>query len=133
MREIVILRLSWLRRSEYELVQHLILGRRAGLSETELDRVRLGPDAGWAPADSDLIRATDELCADARIGDSTWANLAERFSTCQIMDLVFLIGAYEVLAMALNSFGTRLEPGVQHLDSAARAHLHTVRPYNAGV
>src|ERR1700731_4906316 len=37
-REILILRTGWLRRSEYEFVQHLILGRRAGLAEGEVGR-----------------------------------------------------------------------------------------------
>src|SRR3546814_3763382 len=32
-RELVILRISWLRRAEYEFIQHVILGRRAGLSD----------------------------------------------------------------------------------------------------
>jgi hypothetical protein len=56
-RELLILRIGWLRRSEYEFVQHLLLGQRAGLSAAELERVQSGPDApGWDPADADLIR-----------------------------------------------------------------------------
>src|ERR1700730_148177 len=83
-REIVILRISWLRHSEYEFVQHLILGRRAGLSEAELERVQMGPDAaGWDPADADLVRAVDELCARARISDATWARLLPRYNIPQ--------------------------------------------------
>ena len=37
-RELLILRIGWLRQSEYEFVQHLALGARAGLSEAELER-----------------------------------------------------------------------------------------------
>ena len=39
-RELLILRISWLRREEYEFVQHLVLGARAGLTEVELERSR---------------------------------------------------------------------------------------------
>lgn len=124
-RELLILRLSWLRRSEYELVQHLVLGRRAGLSEVELRMLQQGPDApGWSAADADLIRAADELCRDARIGADTWARLAARYSQAQLMDLVFAVGCYEVIALAANSFGTPLEPGVEPLDAATAARLH---------
>jgi len=79
-RELAILRISWLRRGEYEFVQHVILGLRAGLSAAEIERVQLGPDAaGWDPADADLLRAVDELNADACIGDATWERLGRRF------------------------------------------------------
>src|SRR6201999_510621 len=84
-RELLILRISWLRRSEYEFVQHVVLGRRAGLSEAELERIQLGPDApGWDAVDADLLRAVDELHRDARIQDGTWARLSAHFSTTQL-------------------------------------------------
>src|SRR5882724_338589 len=61
-REIAVLRASWLRQSEYEHVQHVILGLRAGLTEEDVERVRLGPDAdGWSPEDADIIRVVDDL------------------------------------------------------------------------
>jgi 4-carboxymuconolactone decarboxylase len=123
-RELVILRISWLRQAEYEFVQHVILGLRAGLTEEEVQRVQRGPDApGWDPLDADLVRATDELHTHARIEQATWDRLAARFNTAQLMDLVFLIGCYDVLAMAMKSFATQLEPGVAPLDPAARARM----------
>jgi alkylhydroperoxidase family enzyme len=127
-RELAILRISWLRQSEYEFVQHVILGLRAGLSAAEIERVQLGPDApGWETADAELLRAVDELNADACIGDATWERLGARFDTAQIMDLVFLVGCYDVLAMAIKSFRTQLEPGVAPLDAAVRARMHEGR------
>jgi 4-carboxymuconolactone decarboxylase len=127
-RELVILRISWLRKSEYEFVQHVILGLRAGLTEDEVGRVQLGPDApGWDAVDADLMRAVDELHADARIGQTTWERLADRFDTAQMMDLVFLIGCYDVLAMAINSFAVQLEPGVAPLDPAVRRRMFESR------
>jgi alkylhydroperoxidase family enzyme len=121
---LAILRISWLRRSEYEFIQHVILGLRAGLSAEEIARVELGPDAaGWDPAEADLIRAVDELNADACIGEATWQRLGERFDIAQRMDLVFLVGCYDVLAMAIKSFGIQLEPGVVPLDAATSERM----------
>jgi 4-carboxymuconolactone decarboxylase len=37
-RELLILRISWVRRSEYEFVQHVVLGRKAGLSSDRMLR-----------------------------------------------------------------------------------------------
>jgi 4-carboxymuconolactone decarboxylase len=123
-RELLILRVSWLRRSEYEFVQHVVLARYAGLSDAEIERVQFGPEAaGWAPDDADLLRAVDELHADARIQDETWARLSAVFSTAQLMDLVFAVGCYEVLAMAFKTFGVQLEAGVDPLDPATHARM----------
>jgi alkylhydroperoxidase family enzyme len=124
-RELLILRISWLRRSEYEFIQHVVLGRNAGLSEAELERVQLGPDApGWDPLDADLVRAVDELHGDARIRDDTWQRLSAQFSTAQLMDLIFAVGCYDILAMVFKTLGAQLEPGVDPLDSATRARMH---------
>ncbi len=42
-RELLILRIAWLQRSEYEYVQHIRQGRLAGLTEEEIERVQLRP------------------------------------------------------------------------------------------
>ena len=46
---------------------------------------------------------------DAEIGDATWAVLAAELDEQQLMDLVFTVGAYDVLAMALKSFRVQLD------------------------
>ena len=64
--ELVILRVATLSGNEYELTQHRRLGRRAGLSADEVDRVADGPEANeWGPRDRLLLRVTDELHARA--------------------------------------------------------------------
>jgi len=124
-RELLILRISWLRRSEYEFVQHLVLARNAGLSEAELERVQYGPDApGWDPVDADLVRCVDELHFDARIQEPTWTRLSAEFSTQQLMDIVFAVGCYDLLAKVFKTFGVQLEPGVEALEPAVRARMH---------
>lgn len=124
-RELLILRISWLRRSEYEFVQHVVLGKNAGLSDADIERIQLGPDAaGWEPADADLVRCADELHADARISEQTWTRLSARFEARQLLDIVFTVGCYELLAMVFKTFGAQLEPGIAGLDAATRARMH---------
>jgi 4-carboxymuconolactone decarboxylase len=113
-RELVILRTGWLCRAEYEWGQHVIIGRAAGISDEEIERITRGPDApGWDPFDATLLRAADELHADSLVSDATWKALGERYSTEQLMDVVFAIGQYTLVSMALNSFGVQLDPGVE--------------------
>ena len=123
-REILILRISWLRRAEYEFIQHVVLGRRAGLTDAEIERIQFGPDApGWDPVDADLVRAVDELHADACIADRTWQRLSAQFSKDQLMDVVFTVGCYDLLALVFKTFGVQLERGVDALDAAARTRM----------
>ena len=109
-REIAILRIGWLCRAEYEWRQHVVVGRRAGLSDDEIRRIREGADApGWSELERALLRATDELHADAFISDETWADLSQQYDTQQLMDLVFTVGQYNLVSMALNTLGVQAE------------------------
>ena len=56
-----------------------------------------------------MLLAVDELVADAMVSDVTWGKLAETFDTQQLMDFVFTVGAYDLLAMAFRSFGIELD------------------------
>ncbi|HYM02842.1 MAG TPA: hypothetical protein VET85_07840, partial [Stellaceae bacterium] len=60
-----------------------------------------------------LLRAVDELHADACIADETWAALGQHLDTAQLMDLVFTVGNYTTVSMALNTFGVRLDEGIK--------------------
>jgi alkylhydroperoxidase family enzyme len=109
-RELVVLRVASLRHSEYEWAQHVVLAGDAGLSPDDITRVADGPDApGWSPLDRAMVRAVDELLGDAKITDATWATLVEALDEQQAMDLVFTVGAYDLLAMAFRSFGVALD------------------------
>lgn len=112
-RELLILRTGWRCRAEYEWGQHVIIGRAAGLTDEEIDRVTRGPDdPGWDPFDATLLRAADDLHDDHIVSDDTWRALAERYGTQQLMDLVFTVGQYTLVSMALNSLGVQLDPDV---------------------
>jgi alkylhydroperoxidase family enzyme len=109
-RELLVLRVATLRRAEYEWTQHVVLAGDAGISAVEVGRIVEGADAdGWTPLEAALLRAVDELLADAEVGDATWATLADHLDTEQLMDLVFTVGAYEIVAMAFKSFGVELD------------------------
>jgi len=112
-REIVILRIGWLCQSGYEFGQHIVIGRDAGLNDGEIKAIAEGDSAqNWSEAEQSLIRATDELHADAFIGDATYAELQEHFDEKQILDLIFAVGQYNMVSMALNTIGVQLDDGI---------------------
>lgn len=109
-RELLILRVAAVRQAEYEWVQHTVLAGDAGISADEVARIAEGPEAeGWSALDQAMLRAVDELVGDAKVADATWAVLAGELDEQQLMDLVFTVGAYDLLAMAFRSFGVELD------------------------
>ena len=116
-RELVILRIGYLCQSGYEWGQHVLIARQAGMSDDEIRLARTGPETeGVAEFDRLLLQATDELHNDAHITDETWQGLAENYSTEQMMDLVFTVGQYNLVSMALNSFGVQADEGLPGWD-----------------
>lgn len=112
-RELLILRIGWLCQAEYAWGQHMLVGRGAGLTDEEIHWIKAGPDApGWDERDQLLLKATDELHTDAHISDATWQGLSRYYNTRQLMDAVFTVGLYNLVSMALNTFGVQLDAGL---------------------
>lgn len=109
-RELLILRVGHLRDAPYEWAQHVVIAGDVGITPEEIERVKAGGAAeGWSSFEAALLTAVDELVADARIGDATYATLAAELDPKQLMDLVFTVGAYDVLAMAMRTFDVELD------------------------
>jgi alkylhydroperoxidase family enzyme len=115
-RELLVLRVAARRGAEYEWRQHVYIARDLGFTDADIERVAEGPHAdGWSPIDAAMLRAVDELVADAQIADDTWAVLAGELDRHQLMDLVFTVGAYDLLAMAFKSFGVEVDADLAEL------------------
>jgi hypothetical protein len=69
--------------TSYEWGQHAIIGERAGLTRDEINRIKEGPGApGWNEFDATLL------------------------------DLIFTVGQYNLVSMALNTLGVQLDEGI---------------------
>lgn len=108
-RELLILRIGWLNQAEYEWAQHVEIAKRSGITPEEIELVREGPSGSWGPEDAALLQAVDDLYEHSVVSDATWEALSARFSTAQMMDLVFTVGQYNLVSWALNSFGVPLD------------------------
>jgi alkylhydroperoxidase family enzyme len=111
-REMLILRIGWNTRSEYEWAQHVGSVGRARDYGLEPARIAEGSGAtGWDRFEQAILRAADELYRDAMVSDPTWNVLAERLDPGLLMSAVFTASSYRATSMALNAFGVQLEPG----------------------
>lgn len=106
-REVALLRVVHQGNCDYLWTHHVPIAEQAGLSPEDMSGIRSGncPDRH----DQLVIRAVDDLIADNTITQTTWDELGQVFTDDQRMDLVFTIGGYFLLAMAVNTFGVQDE------------------------
>ncbi len=109
-KEIAILRIGFLCKCEYEWAQHVVIARRVGLDDAIIEEIKKGEDSTkLSELQRLIIRSVNELYEYASITDKTWSNLEIHFSTEQLMDLVFTVGQYNLVSMALNSFKVQID------------------------
>jgi alkylhydroperoxidase family enzyme len=116
--ELAILRMAWLCQIPFVWGEHVRTGKAAGLSADDIERVTQGSAApGWSRHERAVLRAVEELKADAFIGDETWAVLAEDLDAAQLVELPLLAGQYQALGYVQNTLRCPLWPGNDGLES----------------
>jgi AhpD family alkylhydroperoxidase len=100
--ELVILRVADLRGCAYEFEHHVRLGKRAGVTATDVDRIRTGSAAdGWSDRERAILAATEQLHDTQDLDDATWTALRAYLSEADVVEFVLLVGHYEMLATFL--------------------------------
>jgi 4-carboxymuconolactone decarboxylase len=111
-RKLAVLRTGWLCQAPYEFGEHAKQAIRLGFTAEEIERIIVGSGApGWAPHESAILRAVEELHSSAMVSDPTWEQLAARFDESQLIELLILIGQFTATAYFQNSLRLRLEKG----------------------
>ncbi len=118
LREIVILRVAWRSGSAYEWGQHVRIGLDAGLDHVEIEALATeGAESTWSDADRLAITVTDELCATNDLTDTSWDRALARWGEQDLIELIFLIGNYRMLAGFLNAARVELDDGLEGFPS----------------
>ncbi len=111
LRELMVLRVAWRTEALYEWVQHVRIAKRSGINDDEIRAIAEGAEAAnWTPFEAAALAATDQLLDGYLIAHETWSTLATELDQRQLVELVFTVGTYTLLAMAFNSFGMQLDP-----------------------
>lgn len=109
--ELVILRVASLRECAYEFEHHVRLGRRAGVTTADVDRVRIGSTAdGWTAEERLLLRTAEELIATKDLGEDTWTALRSTYDERTTIELLLLVGHYDMLATTLMTLRVQPDP-----------------------
>ncbi len=93
-KELVVLRVAVLDKSEYELFHHRGLGLDAGIRQAELDAVEAGDLGAFPPRERALLEFVDEVVRDVSPSDETLARIRKHFSLPEVFAVVTIIGSY---------------------------------------
>ncbi|MEZ5323253.1 MAG: carboxymuconolactone decarboxylase family protein [Microthrixaceae bacterium] len=121
--EMVIVRVAARRGSGYELDQHRRLAQRAGLTPEQVEDL-CGEDPAsergatphrtdvvegpWSGRDRAILVATDSLLDEGDLDDVTWSRLTAHLDEREVIELVMLVGPYDMLATTLRAL--RVQP-----------------------
>jgi alkylhydroperoxidase family enzyme len=115
LRELLIMRISWLTVCEYEWTQHWRVATRLGVAPADLLGVRdWAAYEGFGATERAVLAATDDVVRDGSVGTDTWAACERELGgdNAALVELVTAIGAWRMIASILRSLEVPLEEGV---------------------
>ena len=105
-RQIAIMRTTWLTKATFMWSSHLNTSLRCGLSDEMYGPIQRGADDPYfSDFERAVVRGTDELVRDHTLSDATWQALRAEWDNKQMLDFLFTVGLYVLLAGAINATG----------------------------
>jgi alkylhydroperoxidase family enzyme len=108
-RQLLIMRVGVVNRSEYEWAAHSRIGRQVGMNDADVARIIAGPASPGDALETRLLRAVDELNRDDAVADDTWTALEATLTLPQLLDTLITVGGYRSATFAINSAGVQLD------------------------
>jgi len=103
-RQLVILRVAWVRQVPYIWGEHVPVSKKLGLSSDDIEQVTNGSgSAYWSEHERALLRATEELLENAMISDESWGMLARVYDEKQLFELPILVGQFSTVGYFQNA------------------------------
>lgn len=115
-RQIAIMRTAWLCKATYMWSSHLNTSVRCGLDPAMFRPIQVGADDPYfTEFERAVIRATEELIWDQKIGDANWQTLMAEWDNKQMLDFMFTVGIYATIAGVMRSTGVQRTPDLLEL------------------
>lgn len=101
LREMVILRVGYLERSDYELFHHRVLARNLGVTDAEEAAILSDDLTALAPPERALIDFVSEVVCKVSPSDAVLAAMRRHYSDQFIFDVLVVVGSYMLTARIL--------------------------------
>ncbi|HEX8058409.1 MAG TPA: hypothetical protein VF481_17215 [Novosphingobium sp.] len=116
LRQIAIMRLAWVTKATYMWSSHLNTSKSCGLTDEFYAPVQRGADDPYfTPLEATVIRATEDLLNDYKISDANWNILMAEWTEQQMLDFLFTVGCYTMIAGVMRSTGAERQEDLLEL------------------
>jgi len=110
LRELAIVRVGFIARSQYEFTQHSRIGLRAGLTQAQIDDIGHWQNSKlFNDEERTVLAYTDEVEKNIQVKDETFNNLKKYLNEHQIVELTAAIGFYGMTCRLLEALQVDME------------------------
>ncbi len=113
LRELAILQVGWLEKSEYEFTHHVKIGKEFGVTDEDIQGLFLETEdkpSKLAPLVKAILKGAREMTRNIGMSDTTFAEIKQHLSNEHMTDLVLTIAFYCAVVRVLATMKIDNEP-----------------------
>ena len=113
LRELAILQVGWLEKSEYEFTHHVKIGKEFGVTDEDISALMIeteGIQSRLEPLARAILKGAREMTRDLEMSMTTFAEIKRHLSNEQMVDLVLTIAYYCAVVRVLATMKIDNEP-----------------------
>jgi alkylhydroperoxidase family enzyme len=113
LRELAILQVGWLEKSEYEFTHHVKIGKEFGVTDADIEALMAetaGKPSKLEPLAKAILKGAREMVRDLAMSEATFAEIKKELSNEHMVDLVLTIAFYCAVVRVLATMQIDNEP-----------------------
>jgi len=113
LRELAILQVGWIEKSEYEFTHHVKIGRDFGVTDADIEGLMAetaGKPSSLEPLAKAILKGAREMVHELAMSDATFAEIRNHLSDEHMTDLVLTIAFYCAVVRVLATMKIDNEP-----------------------
>ena len=118
LRELAILQVGWVEKSEYEFTHHVKISRDFGVTDADIEGViaeTAGKPSTLEPLAKAILKGAREMVRDLAMSDETFAEIKGQLSDAHMVDLVLTIAFYCAVVRVLATMKIDNEPAYKEV------------------
>jgi alkylhydroperoxidase family enzyme len=113
LRELAILQVGWLEKSEYEFTHHVKIGKEFGVTDKDISAMMIeteGVQSRLEPLARAILKGAREMTKNLEMSMTTFAEIKKSLSNEEMVDLVLTIAFYNAVVRVLATMKIDNEP-----------------------